>query len=170
MQDVESAFIGGKPSALDLHPAERPHVDVAVSLAAPGTAPVLELDHFFGAVRDEIIDNVLVAQPVAARDGVVEMILEGVVRPHHAGGATLGGDGMAAHRVDFRDQRDLESGVDFGCGDRGPQARAAGADDGDIDLNHVHRCALSVRDPWGLLKPRIVRVLWPVHVTPQFAL
>jgi hypothetical protein len=76
VQDVESALVGRKPGALDFHPAERPHVDVAVRLAAPGTAPVLELHHFFGAVRDEIIDDVLVAEPIAARDGIVEMVLE----------------------------------------------------------------------------------------------
>ena len=76
VQDVKSAFVGRKPGALDLHPAERPHVDMAVSLTAPGATPVLELHQFFGAVRDEIINDVLVAQPVPADDGVVEMMLE----------------------------------------------------------------------------------------------
>ena len=66
MQDVKSAFVGRKPGALDFHPAERPHINVAVRLATPWATPVLELHQFFGAVCNEIIDDILVAQPVPA--------------------------------------------------------------------------------------------------------
>ena len=40
---------------------------------------MLELHQFFGAVRNEIIDYILVAQPVAADDGVFKMLVEGIV-------------------------------------------------------------------------------------------
>ena len=58
------------------------------------------------AVRDEIFDDVLLAQPVAAGDGVVEVVVEAVMVLHHAGRAAFGRDGVAAHRIDLRDQRD----------------------------------------------------------------
>ena len=134
VQDMESALVGREPGTLDLHPAERPHVDVAVNLSAPWTAPVFELHHFLSAVRNEIIDYVLVAQPVAAGDGVVEMIIERIVGLYHGSGATLGRNRMAAHWVDLRDQRDREPGVGFCGGNRRPKARPASADNGDISL------------------------------------
>ena len=79
MQHVEASLVGGEPRALDLHAAERSHVDVAVILAAPRAAPVLELHHLFGAVGDEVVDDILLTQPVAAGDRVVEMMLQAVV-------------------------------------------------------------------------------------------
>jgi hypothetical protein len=54
---------------------------------------------------DEEVDDVLLAQPVAAGHGVVEVRLQAVVRLRHRGGAALGRDGVAAHRVDLGDQR-----------------------------------------------------------------
>src|SRR5215475_11712395 len=98
---MKSALVGREPGTLDLHPAERPHVDMAVRLPAPWTAPMFELHHFFGAVRNEIIHRVLVAQPVSAGDGVVKMIIERIVGLYHGSGATLGCDCMTAHWVDF---------------------------------------------------------------------
>ena len=43
VEHVEAGLVGGEPRALFLHPAERPHRDVAVRLAAPRAAPVLQL-------------------------------------------------------------------------------------------------------------------------------
>ena len=45
----------------------------------------------FGRFGDEVVDRVLVAQPVAAADGIVEVLLEAVVRLDHPSGAALGG-------------------------------------------------------------------------------
>jgi hypothetical protein len=138
MQHVEAALVGGEPRALDLHPAEEAHVDVPVVLAAPRAAPVLELRHLLGAMGDEVLDHVLVAQPVPARDGVVEVVVEAVVGPDHARRPALRGHGMAAHRDDFRDQRDLQGGVALGHGDRRAQPRAAAADDHHVGIDDLH--------------------------------
>jgi hypothetical protein len=90
VQHVEAGLVGGEPGALDLHAAEGAHVDVAVVLAAPRTAPVLELDHLRRALRDEEVHDVLLAQPVAAGDRVVEVLLQAVVRLHDAGRPAFG--------------------------------------------------------------------------------
>ena len=67
-----------------------------------------------------------VAKPVAASDGVVEMIIEQIVGLYHGSGATLGRDvWLALGRP--RDQRDLEPGVGFAAaiaaGGRPPSPR-----------------------------------------------
>ena len=123
VQHVEAGLVGGEPGALDLHAAERAHVHVAVVLAAPRAAPVLHLHHLPVRVGDEILDDVLLAQPVAAADGVVEMMLEAVVRQRHRRRAAFGGHGMAAHRVDLGYQGDGQRRVGLGNRDRCPQTR-----------------------------------------------
>src|SRR5215472_5650214 len=60
VEDVKSGFVGSIPSTLNLHAAKCPHVDMAIRLAAPGAAPVLELHHLFGAMRNKIIDDILI--------------------------------------------------------------------------------------------------------------
>ena len=45
VKDMKAAAVGGEPGPLDFHAAESAHIDVAVGLAAPGAAPMLELDH-----------------------------------------------------------------------------------------------------------------------------
>src|SRR3989454_10286127 len=49
VQQMEPDLVGGKPVALDLHPAKRPHGDTAVRLPAPRAPPVLELDQLVGS-------------------------------------------------------------------------------------------------------------------------
>ncbi len=61
----------------------------AVWLAAPRAAPVLQLHQLLRRFVDEELDRVLVGQPVAAGDRVVEMLVEAVVRLDHAGRAAL---------------------------------------------------------------------------------
>lgn len=73
--------------AFDLHAAEAPHVDRTVRFAAPRAAPLLELGHLARALMHEVIDHVLFAQPVAAGDGVVEVVVEGIVILSDGGGA-----------------------------------------------------------------------------------
>ena len=46
VQHVEAGLVGGKPGALFLHAAERPHRHVSVGLATPGTAPMLQPHQF----------------------------------------------------------------------------------------------------------------------------
>ena len=61
VQHVEAGLVGREPRALHFHAAEESDVGVAVVLAAPGAAPVLELDHLLGAMGHKILDDVLVA-------------------------------------------------------------------------------------------------------------
>lgn len=81
MQHVEAGFVGGKPGAFDFHATEAPDVDAAVGAAAPWASPLLQLGHFRRAVMNKIVDDILLAQPVASRDGVVKMVLKAIVIP-----------------------------------------------------------------------------------------
>ena len=54
--------------------------DAAVRRTAPGAAPLLHLHELLVRVGNEVLDHVLLAQPVAALHGVVEVLLEGVMR------------------------------------------------------------------------------------------
>jgi len=112
VQNVEAGAVGGEPGALDLHATEGADVDVAVGFAAPGAAPVLQLHHFGGATGDEVVDDILLAQPIAAGDGVVEVVLQAVVALHDAGRAALGRHGMAAHREHLETRAIFSSGAD----------------------------------------------------------
>ena len=78
VQHVEAGLVGGEPRALDLHAPEGTHGHVAVGLPAPGTAPVLEPQHLLGGLLHEGLHRVLVAEPVAAGDGVVGVRVQAV--------------------------------------------------------------------------------------------
>ncbi len=65
--------------AFDFHATEAPDVDAAVGAAAPWASPLLQLGHFRRAVMNKIVDDILLAQPVASRDGVVKMVLKAIV-------------------------------------------------------------------------------------------
>jgi hypothetical protein len=53
------------------------------------------------------------------------MIILAVVITHHTGGSALGGNGMAAHRVDLRDKRYAHRWVGLDRGDGRPQPGAS---------------------------------------------
>ncbi len=89
-------------------------------------------------MRHEVLDHVLVAKPVTASDGVVEMIVEAVIAAGDSGPSAFGRHGVAAHGNDFGDERDAEPWVALGCGDRGAQSRSAATHDHDIGLNRLH--------------------------------
>jgi uncharacterized protein YheU (UPF0270 family) len=139
VQDVEAGLVGGEPGTLLLHAAKRTHRDRAVGLAVPGATPVLKLQQFLGGFVDEVLDAVLVGKPVAPANGVVEVEVEAVVRLDHPGGATLGGAGVAAHRIDLGDQRNAQIRGRFGESNRGAQACAPCAHDHDIGAYGFHR-------------------------------
>src|SRR5207245_4642187 len=77
VEHVEAALIGGEAGPPGGHAAKGPHRDVAVGLAAPRAAPVLELDDLERRLADEDLDHVLVGQVVAALDGVEGVAIEG---------------------------------------------------------------------------------------------
>jgi hypothetical protein len=110
-----------------------------------GATPVLQLDHLVGGVVDEVLDYVLLTQPVTTGDGVVEVVFQGVVITDDACGAAFGGHRVAAHRIDLGDQGDLQLRVGFCNGDCGTQATATGTDDGNIGLDNIHICLLRDR-------------------------
>ena len=114
------------------HAAERALVDLALRRARERHAVMFELDHRRDRLAAHIFDRVLVAEPVGALDGVVEMPAP-VVLAHIAergGNAALGGDGMAAGREDLGDAGGLQPLDRHAEG--GAQPRAAGADHHDV--------------------------------------
>src|SRR2546428_7568279 len=111
MQHMEAGLVRGEPRALFLHSAERADSDVAVRIAAPGTAPVLESQQLFGGFLHEGFHGILIAQPVPTGNRVVGMIVQGVAGFDYRSSAALGGNGVAAHRVNLGDHSDIEAGV-----------------------------------------------------------
>ncbi len=138
MQHVEAGFVGGKPGAFDFHATEASDVDAAVGAAAPWASPLLQLGHFRRAVMNKIVDDILLAQPVASRDGVVKMVLKAIVILGNGCGSPFCSDRMAAHRIDFRNQGDFSVGVGLSGGDSGTKACPAGANYGEIGLKSLH--------------------------------
>ena len=115
------------------HAAERPLVDLALFGARERHAPVLELIDGVGRVAAQIFDRVLVAEPVGALHGVVHVPAP-VVRPHIAergGDAALRRDRVRAGRKDFGDAGGAQARLR--AADAGAQARAARADDDDVE-------------------------------------
>ena len=114
------------------HPAERALVDLALFGAAERHAEMLELVDRLGRLAAQILDRVLVAEPVAALDGVVHVPLP-VVGAHVAEARrdpALRRDGVRPRREDLGDARDLEAGL--GNAHRGAEAAAAGTDDDGV--------------------------------------
>ena len=109
--------------------AERALRDPAVLGAREDRAPVLELVDVVGRLVAEDLDRVLVAEVVRALDRV-EGVLLGVVLggvPERRVDPALGRAGVAANRMDLREERDVRARV-MGLDGRA-HARAAGPDD-----------------------------------------
>ena len=128
--------------------AEGALVDRAVGVAVERHAHVLELVHHLAGLAAHELDGVLIAEPVRALHGVVEVVVP-VVLGHVAeagADATLRRHRVAARREDLGQhghvqarQRELQ---------RSAHARAAGADDDDVEAApgeglgiHCHRCS-----------------------------
>src|SRR5207302_513942 len=80
MQEVEPGLVVGKPGAHFFHAAERPDSNAPIRISAPGTAPVLEPQQLFRRLFYENFDGILIAEPVAAGDGIVGMVIECIPR------------------------------------------------------------------------------------------
>src|SRR5262249_52871526 len=139
MQNRMTGAVGGSASALGGafavirgHAAEWTLIDFAFGRAREWHAVMLELDYRLHGVLAHIFDGVLIAEPVAAIDGVVKMPAP-VVRTHMAGGgenAALRGYRVRARGKYFGDAGGVESCRSHA--DRGAQSRTAGTDDDDI--------------------------------------
>src|SRR5262249_1671440 len=138
VQHVEAGLVGGEPRALALHSAERANGDVPVGFAAPRTAPALEAQQLFGSFLDESLDGILITQPVSARNRVVGMLVERVAGLDDTRSASLGGNRMAPHRVNLRNHRYIEFGIEFGDSYRGSEARTATSDQENVVVRYVH--------------------------------
>ena len=113
-------------------PAEAALGDLALARAAEGHAVVLELDEGPRRVLAHLLDGVLVAEVVRALRGV-----EGVPEPvvlllvaERGADAALGGAGVAAERVELRD--DGHVGPALGGVEGRHEPGAARADDDDV--------------------------------------
>ena len=135
---MEAGLIGSKPGASLLHATESTHRDVPIWIAAPRTSPSFQLQKFLWGFFDEGFHGVLIAQPIAARNRVIGMLIEAVIGLDHARGATLGGNRVAAHGINFGNDGNAELGIDFSCGDSGPQSCTPAAYKKDIVCRGVH--------------------------------
>ncbi len=138
VQHVEAGLVGGEPRAHLLHAAESAHGDVSIRIAAPGAAPVFQPEQFLGRLLDENLDGVLIAQPIAARDRVVSMLVESVPRLDDTSSASLGRNRMAAHGIDLRDNCHAEFGTDLGNSDSRSEACPASTDEQNVVVCNVH--------------------------------
>ena len=138
VQHVEAGFVGGKPRAHLFHAAESADGDVSVGLAAPRAAPMLEAQQFFGGFLDEGLHGVLVAEPVAAGNGVVGVLVETVTRFNDTRCAAFRRNRVAPHGVDLGDHGDVEFGIDFGDSDGCPEARPATSDQENVVVRYIH--------------------------------
>ena len=114
------------------HAAERTLVDLAFRGARERHPVMFELDHRRDRLAAHIFDRVLIAEPVGALDGVVEVPAP-VVLAHIAErgrDTALGGDGVAAGGEDLGDAGGLQT-LDRHAEGRA-QTGAAGADHDDI--------------------------------------
>ena len=146
VQDVEAAAVGCEPGARHLHAAEVADVDVSVVLAAPGAAPLLQLDHLLSTVLDEIFDHVLFTEPVTTGDGVVEVVVQAVVGANDTCRAAFGHDGVRTHGNNLGDQRDLQSGIELGGRNGGAQSGTAAPEDDDVCRCCMHGAPCPVSD------------------------
>src|SRR5207302_10821583 len=143
MQHMEAGLARGEPRALFLHSAERADSDVAVPIAAPGTAPVLESQQLFGGFLHEGFHGILIAQPVPTGNRVVGMIGQGVAGFDYRSSAALGGNGVAAHRVNLGDHSDIEAGIHLRDSNRGAETGPAATDNENVVGRNVHYSASS---------------------------
>ena len=151
VQDGVAGAVGGGAGALrdalavvGGHAAERALVDLAFLGARERHAPMVELVDRGRRVAAQIFDRVLVAEPVGALDGVVHVPAP-VVRPHVAergGNAALRRHRVRAGREHFGDAGGLQARLR--AADARAQARAAGADDHDVERVVDDRIGLAV--------------------------
>ncbi len=115
------------------HAAEGALIDLAFFGARERHAEMLKLVNRFRRVAAEIFDGVLIAQPVRSLHGVVHVPAP-VILAHIAecgGNAALRGHSVAARGKHFGDAGGAKPVR--GAFERGAKARAAGADDDDIE-------------------------------------
>src|SRR5262249_34593340 len=127
--------------------AERALVDFAVARACERHAIVFELIYSRGCVSAQILNRVLVPEPVRSLDGVVHVPAP-VVRPlvtERGPNATFGRDGVRASGKDLRDAGGWEARLD--AAERRSKPSATGADDHDV-IGMIRHLIGSARNGW----------------------
>ena len=137
VQHMEAGLVRGEPCALDVHPAERSHRDMAVRLAVPRAAPMLQLDQLLWGLSYEQFDRILVRQPIRSADRVVTMSVERVVVLDDRRRPSFGGDRVASHRINLRHHRHREGRIKLSDRDGSAQPGPAAANDHDVMLQSL---------------------------------
>ena len=101
VQHVETGLVGREPRACLFHPAEWPDGNAPVRFPAPRTTPMFKPHQLLRRLLYECFHGVLIAEPVAAGDRVVGVVIQTVVFQMNPGGPALGGHRMTPHRVHF---------------------------------------------------------------------
>src|SRR5262249_1719830 len=112
--------------------AERPLINLTVFGAREWYAPVFKLVNRRRGIATEILDRILIAEPVRPLDGVVH-VPPPVILAHIAerrGNAALGRNRVRTGREHLADGGGPQTGR--AASDDGAQARAAGADHDDV--------------------------------------
>ena len=89
---------------------------------------MLQPQQLFGRFFYEDFDGILIAEPVASGDCVVSVVIQCVSRLDYRRSATLGGNRVAAHRVNLGDDRYAEIGIGLGHGNGSSKAGPTAAD------------------------------------------
>ncbi len=137
--------LGGALAEVRRHAAEGPLVDAPFLRARERHAVMLELDDRGRGLLAQVLDRVLVAEPVRALDGVVHVPAP-VVLAHVAecgADAALRRDRMAARGKHLADTGRRETLL--GEAERGPETRAARADDDHV-VGVIDECVLGGHD------------------------
>src|SRR5262245_58803713 len=102
---MEPGLVSGEEGPINAHSTEGSGAHAAVRIAAPGAAPMLQLNQFSGGFFDESLHRILVGQEVSTEDGVLSMEIEAVVLAQDSSRAAFGRHRVAPHRINFRDDR-----------------------------------------------------------------
>src|SRR5436190_402487 len=135
---MEASLISSKPGALDPHSTKRTHRHMTIRLTVPGTSPMFQLDEFRRSSLHKQLDHILISQPVSAGDRILHMVFEAIILFDDPGSAALGGYRVTAHRIDFRNDRDVELRVCLSCSDCCTQSCSSTADNEHIMYNSCH--------------------------------
>src|SRR5438876_10183085 len=104
---MEADLVGGEVRSLDAHSADDSRADSSVSVSAERASPVFMLIRLARGFLYEKLDRVLVGEKIAARYRVIGMRIKTIVFACYRGHSSLSGYGVAAHGVDFRDNRNI---------------------------------------------------------------
>src|SRR5205823_3523315 len=124
---------------------------LAVGTEIERRAPGHELAHVARTVLAEHGDGALVAQTIACRQRVGDMLRRGVTRPDGGGDAALGVAGVAGAWSRFRENQDIARAIERGGG---AQGRDAAPDYQEIGLQIFVIVSLAVH---------------PLHIAPGVA-